>query len=449
MNNLKPSASPRIDSLDLVRGIVMVLMLLDHARDFFHQYAMVYQPEDLTQTTPIIFFSRWVTNFCAPAFVFLAGISAYLYQQKGRSRKDVQRFLISRGLFLILLEETLISLAWRMSIDLTIIRGLVIWALGWSMLALAGLLFLSPKAILISCLSVLLFHNLLDPVHFDHSILQALWTFLHQEGKVVFLSDPENPASVVFTWRMLYPVLPMIALMGLGYWMGKWYHKDFKADIRQGMLLNTGLILISAFICLRFIQFVMHQYDYHFLLSMEDVVNAGDSNNVWLVKKVKWFCKQSMHYFFMNFGDPAPMVPQNQVMYTFMSFLTVHKYPFSLFFVLVTMGPLLIVLSILEKHKLPERLRSVVKTIGSVPLFYYIAHLFLLRLLASLYILIFHTEKFSEIIRAPISAFSPIISFNIFMVYGVTLLGVALLFPLCRWYANAKKKGNLWIYSYI
>lgn len=445
---LKLNASSRIDSLDLVRGIIMILMLLDHTRDFFHQYAFQFEPEDLSQTAPITFFTRWITHLCAPGFVLLAGVSAFLYgSKKGRTKADLRKFLITRGLFLILLEETVISIAWRFSIDLNIIRGLVIWGLGWSMIFLGFMIYLDRKTLLVLSLGILIFHNLLDPVYFENKILQSIWSFFHSTSKIEFMSS--DGASVSFTWRILYPVLPMIALMGVGYWMGAWYQPDFKADIRQGMLFNTGLILISSFVLFRFLQYVFKQYDYIFFLDINDLVTDADSNNLMIWKKVQYAFKSFMLYFTGHFGDPSPLVVQDKAVYTFMSFLNVTKYPFSFFFTLITVGPLLIVLSLIEAAKIPAWIYKVLKSIGSVPLFFYIVHLFVLRLLAFALVLIFYRDKLPLILGGQMKSINEIFGMNIFMVYLMVIVCLALLYPLCRWYMEKKSTGKSWIFSYI
>lgn len=446
---LRLPSSSRIDSLDLVRGIIMVLMLLDHGRDFFHQYAFQFEPDDLTKTAPITFYTRWITHICAPAFAFLAGVSAFLYgNREGRTKKDLLHFLLTRGFFLIILEETVISLAWRFSIDLTFIRGLVIWALGWSMIGLGGLIFLNKKIVLWFSILVLAFHNLLDPVDFDNKILQSIWAFFHETCKIEFFNN-ENPAKVIFTWRILYPVLPMLALMALGYRIGEWYKKDFKSDIRQGMLFNTGLILISAFILLRFLQFVFKQYDYVFYLNLNDLVTDSDSNVTLMWKNIRYTFKSGVLYFIQYFGDPLSMEVQDSTSYTLMSFLKVSKYPFSTFYILITLGPLLLLLSAMETLRIPGWCHKFLKTIGSVPMFYYIVHLFLLRLLAILILVVFYREKFTQLLNGTLKNVIGIFEMNMFAVYAMCILCLALLYPLCRWYSKKKSTGKSWIYSYI
>ncbi|HET8624176.1 MAG TPA: heparan-alpha-glucosaminide N-acetyltransferase domain-containing protein, partial [Gemmatimonadales bacterium] len=209
-----PSQRTRLDALDLMRGLVMVIMALDHVRDFFHHDALIYDPTDLTQTTPAVFLTRWITHLCAPAFVFLAGMGAYLYGTRGRSRTEVARFLVTRGLWLVVVELTLVRFALFFNFDYNFMFLQVIWAIGWSMVLLAGLIFLPQRVLLVLAVLVIAGHNLLDgigPAPFSSFADGAppltagdwIWSVIHV---------PNPP--------IIYPLVPWFAVMALGYTLG-------------------------------------------------------------------------------------------------------------------------------------------------------------------------------------------------------------------------------------
>src|SRR6266851_792133 len=163
---------PRLDSIDLLRGLIMVLMALDHVRDFFSRDIIL--PDNLSGTPPALFFTRWITHFCAPAFVFLAGTSAFLYGARGRSKQQLSRFLWTRGLWLVVLEMTIVAWAWHFDVTYPRIAFMVIWALGISMIALAGLVRLPMRWIIGLGAAMIAGHNLLDPITFP----QSDWRFV-------------------------------------------------------------------------------------------------------------------------------------------------------------------------------------------------------------------------------------------------------------------------------
>jgi uncharacterized membrane protein len=186
----------RITSIDLLRGIVMIIMALDHTRDYFHADSLRFDPEDLSQTTPMMFFTRWITHFCSSVFVFLAGTSTFLSGQR-KTKKEISFFLLTRGLWLLLLEVTVVNFGWSFNIKLPFIGLQVIWALGISMIVLAGLIHLSRTVILLIGLLIVAGHNLLDNIHFD----SFLWAAVH-EPKLFQISG----ARII---RVTYPVMPM------------------------------------------------------------------------------------------------------------------------------------------------------------------------------------------------------------------------------------------------
>ncbi len=417
----------RIDSIDVLRGLVMVLMALDHCRDFFHVYAFQYNPEDLRYTTPIVFYTRWITHLCAPVFIFLTGVSAYLYQQKNKaSNKEMAQYLLVRGLILILLEITIVRFAWRFYIDYSSIGGLVIWAIGWSMIALAGLIYFSRKTILWISIIIIFGHNFLDTVNFDgNKTAELLWAFLHK-STFVNLSDE-------FGVNILYPVLPMIGLIGFGYYIGKWFDREYLREIRTGYFLYMGLGMILLFFTLRFLQVFTEQYSYFFYLDGNDI----DLGNIFSVKnKIVVAFKATMVFLMENYGDPVSWQMQDSFKYNVMAFLNVTKYPMSLFYMLITIGPAFIFLSFMEgKNNFVTR---ILKVFGSVPLFYYVVHLFLIHALAIILAVVTHLDKMDKILKGDWKALSVDYGFSMPVVYVIWLFVLALLYPACRAFARLK-----------
>src|SRR5437762_953824 len=245
---------PRIDSVDLLRGIVMVIMMLDHTRDFLHSGALLFDPLDLSRTTAPLFFTRWITHFCAPVFVFLAGTGAYLHLARGKSKPALSRFLISRGIWLVILEATVVRAAAFFNLDPRFILFLqVIFVIGVSMIILAGLIHLPLKVIAGFGIAMLALHNILDrypvtpwqgPQTPVPSWGAKLWMLLHQPG--VFPIGPTFPSPLVF---VLYPLVPWIGVMAAGYALGALYQKD--AAFRRRWLLITGIVSTWLFVFIR------------------------------------------------------------------------------------------------------------------------------------------------------------------------------------------------------
>ncbi|HYC85930.1 MAG TPA: heparan-alpha-glucosaminide N-acetyltransferase domain-containing protein, partial [Chryseosolibacter sp.] len=282
VENLKGT---RIESIDLLRGIVMIIMALDHVRDYFHADAFLFNPLDLTRTSVPLYFTRWITHFCAPVFVFLAGTSAFLVgQRKGKS--ELSSFLLKRGLWLLVLEFTVINFSWFFNLRFSFFALTVIWALGIGMIALAAASRLPFKAILVLGVIMVAGHNLLDGVHVSGSGAPAVgWAVLH-EAKAFTLG------SIIL--YVGYPIIPWTGLMLLGYCFGTWYRREVPATERKKFLLATGSSLIIGFVVLRLIN---------------------------------------------SYGELSAWSSQNNAVYTMLSFLNVTKYPPSLLYVLVTIGP--------------------------------------------------------------------------------------------------------------
>lgn len=428
-NNLAEKKA-RIESIDVLRGLIMVLMALDHCRDFFHVYAIVYNPEDLNYTTPIIFYTRWVTHFCAPIFIFLTGVSAFLYQQKNKaSNKEMAKYLLVRGLILILLEVTIVRFAWRFYIDYSSIGGLILWGIGWSMIALAGLIYLRRKIILWLSILILFGHNFLDPLSFNsNKVAELFWAFLHQKTFVV-LSDN-------FGVNILYPVLPMIGLIGFGYYIGKWFTKEYSSEIRSGYLFYVGMAMVFLFLSLRFFQIVAEQYSYVFYLEINDLDN-----------ELLVIFKNTMAFIAENYGDPSPWQLQDSYTYSFISFFNTTKYPMSLLYILMTLGPAFMFLSYMEnKNNFFTRL---MKVYGNVPLFYYILHLFLIHTLALLIAVLAHLDKMSQVLKGDWKVLSEDYGFKMPIVYLIWLAVLAILYPACAAYGKLKAKKKYRFLSFL
>jgi len=381
---VEPSAG-RTRSIDLLRGTVMVLMVLDHARDFF--VGLAHSPTDLATTTFPLFLTRWVTHFCAPIFVLLAGVSAQLYARKHGAEK-ARRFLVTRGLWLVLLELTIVRFAWTPDPFYHFVLLQVIWVLGWSMLVLAGLSYLPLRVVVAIGVVIVAGHNLLDG--FDRANfgrLEPLWNLVHERAMV------KLGARRIF---VSYPLVPWIGVIALGYGVGSWYAKP--APERQRLLRLSGLCMVLGFVALRAIN---------------------------------------------RYGDPHPWSFQAPSGFTLLSFLNCEKYPPSLLFLLMTLGPALLLLAAFEGRfaRAPEPL----VVFGRVPLFFYVAHLYLLRFSAApLAFMRFGTSAFKP---PPGHAGSP--EFPLWVAYLALAITVLLLYPACRWFARKKAASrSLWL-SYL
>jgi uncharacterized membrane protein len=392
---LKPSY--RIESIDLLRGLIMIIMALDHVRDYFHAAAFTDDPLNLSTTTPILYFTRWITHFCAPLFMFLSGTSAFLVGTR-RGKKALSRFLFIRGLWLIFLELTIVNFAWFFNIHFTVVFTGVIWALGVSMIALAGLVYLPVVAILIISLLMVFCHNLLDSISVDGSVLSKyMWALLHQQN---FFQV--NGYSIFAA----YPIIPWIGVMALGYCIGTIYKKEVSAEKRKKILLILGSSSIILFVLLRYINVY------------------GDSSH-WNTQKTSFF--------------------------TFLSFMNVSKYPPSLLYLLITIGPGLLFLAISEKWR--SWLAEKIKVIGRVPMFYYLVHLYLIHI-AAMIATNFCGHKSSDMVSLNtwVSFESKLqgYGFSLGTVYTVWIVLIIVLYFLCKWYDRYKlvHKEKWWL-SYL
>lgn len=387
----------RITSIDVVRGIVILLMALDHVRMYFGYGTWYSEPTDLSTTTPLLFFTRWVTHFCAPVFVFLTGTSAFLVGTRKENVKELSRYLWTRGLWLIFVEIVIVNLAWTFDLTYSFIILQVIWAIGISMLVLSALVFLQDQSILIIGLVIVFGHNVLDNIQTHGSgFKDLLWYTLHQPDVATIEGHLVN---------FVYPALPWTGLMALGYVCGNLYKKEFPAEQRRRSLLTLGAGAILLFLLLR-----------------------G----------------------FNSYGEPYPWSTQSTATFTVLSFLNLTKYPPSLQFLLMTMGPALIFLALSDS--VSQRIARPFLTFGRVPLFFYIAHLYIIHALAMAFLVFSGRDWHEYIFSAQGIRSGALIDFGLDIggVYLVWLIIIILMYPLCKWYQIYKENNPLkWCLSYL
>ena len=393
----EPLTKNRIQSIDIVRGVIMLIMALDHTRDFFHNAGALGNPTDMATTTPILFFTRWITHFCAPTFVFLSGASAYLAGTR-RTKSELSAFLVKRGLWLIFVEVVVLSLAFSLNPFYNTIILQVLWAIGFSMVIL-GLLVRAPLKI-IAFIGALIFfgHDILDYLTLPKSGTEYVLTslFLEAQGTVL----PLGHNHFVFD---LYAVIPWTGVMLLGYIFGSLYKPSFDPLRRKKILLYTGIAVVVFFLLLR-------------------VIN---------------------HY-----GDPSPWSVQRNTVYTVLSFLNVSKYPPSLLYSCMTIGTALIFLS--QTENISNKLTAIFIIYGNVPFFYYVLHFYLIRFLGV--ILFFASGYKTSQIISPNSPFlfrPETFGFNLGIVYLIWLFIITVLYFPCRWFSRYKKTHSQWWLSYL
>lgn len=411
---VKP-ARKRLDSIDMLRGIVMVIMMLDHTRDFIHSGALLFDPLDLSKTTVSLFLTRWITHYCAPIFVFLAGTGAYLQFARGKSKRELSRFLITRGLWLIILEVTVVRLLVTFSVDPKLLFFLqVIWVIGVSMIVLAALIHLPLKVVAGFGLAMIALHNLLDrfpaqpwrgPGTPVPSWGAKLWMVLHQQA--FFPAGSTFPSPIV---AVLYPLIPWIGVIAAGYAFGALYQMD--KERRRKLLLYIGGACIMLFCLIR----------------------------AWDV-----------------YGEPQHWHQQKNIIFTILSFINTTKYPPSLDFLLMTLGPGIVALYLFERSpattaghaSIQARLRTFFVTFGRVPLFFYMLQWFTAHTIA-LVLNISFGKPWKWLVKTPIDwQYQPGMGFNLIVVHACWIGGVLLLYPLCKWFAGVKARRRDWWLSYL
>jgi uncharacterized membrane protein len=395
------SASPgaRLLSVDALRGLVMAIMALDHVRDVFHADAMLFSPTDLSRTTPILFFTRWITHYCLPVFMFAAGMGVYLYG-RSRTKGQLSRFLWTRGLWFIVLELTVMQLAYNFNFSLRyLILLLILWIFGICMLAMAALVYVPMRWLAALSVAVIVLHNCLDGITATKLGSAAwAWNLLHQPGVITVAG---KPVLVPYTF------LPWIGVMAAGFCFGRVFQLEL--EVRRRIMLRLGLALTTAFIVLRALN----------------------------------------HY-----GDPVPWTHQRSALFTVLSFLNCTKYPGSLDFLPMTLGPALLMLAWFDRRTFKPANPLVI--FGRAPMFYFILHFYLIHALAVLGAWLRYGSSAAGFIFNPLPSmggprplFPPDFGYSLWVVYAVWLLTVVLLYPICQWFAKVKSTRHDWWLSYL
>ena len=378
----------RVPSIDIVRGIAMVLMALDHVRDWVS--AVRFQPENLALTTPALFATRWVTHFCAPTFFLLAGVGIGIAFNRGTRGAGMSRYLVLRGLWLLVLELVITPIGWQFGFDLLPAFALVLWALGWSMIVMAGAIYLPIAAVASIALAMIIGHNLLDPVRPDTlGSFGPLWQVLHVPGFVV--------PNVLF---VAYPLIPWVGVMALGFVLAQLYEWD--ETRRRTWLVASGALAIVAFVILRALG---------------------------------------------GYGDPVPWAPQRMSALTAASFLNLRKYPPSLLFLLMTLGPALVLLALAERWR--GAVARFLSVYGQVPLFFYVAHIFVAHALAMLLAFAQSGQWRRIAVITDLPNLPAWYGLSLPGVYLAWLMVVVVLFVPCRRFARMKAVRRDWWLKYL
>ncbi|ADB38910.1 DUF1624 domain-containing protein [Spirosoma linguale] len=376
----------RVTAIDITRGLVMVIMALDHVRDLLHTPALTQNPTDLATTTPAIFMTRWITHLCAPTFVFLSGTSAYLSLKKqhatAETNKSARSFLLKRGLVLILLELTVINFAFWFDIRFQSLMLQVIYAIGGGLVILSIVSKLPAKQVGLIGLVIV----------FGHNILQLVPTFTNPAAKLLwalFFRTDFFPVSPTFALLVAYPLIPWLGIMLVGYACGQLMERPMEQ--RKPLLLRIGVGALALFVLLRFLNI---------------------------------------------YGDPAPWAPQKSGLFTFLSFINVTKYPPSLLYDLLMLGLMLVFLSAIDGAN--NRFTRWLTVYGKVPMFYYILHWYLVHL-SMIGMSLLQGYSLADLPSGPLNFGRPAgAGVSLELVYVVWLGLVVLLYPLCKWYGKYK-----------
>src|SRR5215467_1108908 len=373
----------RLEAVDVVRGVVMILMAIDHTRDFFGNTGV--NPTDPATTTIPLFFTRWITHFCAPIFCLLTGTGAFLARRR-KSTKELSWFLFTRGIWLIFLELVVTrDLGWQFNFNYYVVVLIVLWALGWSMITLSALVYLPPAVVGTIGLAMIAAHNLLDAVPWRN----WFWSILHVPN--VLVSTPR------FSLLEGYPLIPWVGVTAAGYALGQVY--SWPSEKRRSFLLRTGLACTALFFVLRFI-------------------------NV--------------------YGDPVRWSRQRSAAFTVLSFLNTTKYPPSLLFLLMTLGPAILLLWAIDGGT-PRWMKPAL-VFGRVPMFYYLLHIPLIHLLAIVvcyarYGQVHWMFESNDLGSFPITP-PPGWGYALPVVYLVWVVVVLALYPVCRWFAGVRQRRS-------
>lgn len=388
--------SSRIESIDILRGLVMVLMALDHTRDYFHYGSFFSNPTDIETTTPFLFFTRFITHYCAPVFIFLAGTSAFLYGSK-KSKSALFKFLITRGFWLILLSLVVNNFLWKFDVTYSLISFQVIWAIGLCMILLSLVIYIPIKGLLALGIILVAGHNLLDSIVLQGSSFKSIiWYILHQRQ---FISIGGRMFSFA------YPIIPWFGLITLGYCFGTLYKKGVDFKKRKKYLIGLGVSSITLFLIIRGIN---------------------------------------------SYGDLVPWSVQDTTTKTILSFFKVSKYPPSLVYLLITVGPAILFLYAIENTK--NKLTDFLLVFGRVPLFYYFLHILVIHGLAIIGILIVGGNWTTMILTQDVFINAKLVNYgySLFIVYLVWIFVVTLLyFPSKTYMAYKANNKDKWWLSYL
>ena len=387
---IKTTTQPRIESIDLLKGLVMVVMALDHTRDYFYQTGALYDITNPATASVPLYVSRWITHFCAPTFSFLAGISAFMLGRR-KTKAELSGFLIKRGLWLIFLELTVISFAWYFNVHFNNFDLAVIWVLGVSMIFLAGFIHLSQNAVLIISCVLIFGHNLLDPVHFEGNIL---WSLVHETASFKI--------SGGLTLNVVYPIVPWVGVMALGYYFGQFYDFSVPVAKRKRFFNRIGMAAIILFFTIRF-------------------------SNI--------------------YGDPLPWKHYETISQTIMSFMNVNKYPPSLLYLLATLSGAFFLLANSEKWR--GKLVDFFCVFGRVPFFYYILHLYFIRVFAMI-IAELSGYGWQIMVQTTFDIDLHGFGFSLPVVYVIWAGIILTLYPLCKRFDSYKRNNReKWWLSYL
>jgi len=391
--------APRLVSVDVLRGLVIVLIAFDHTRDFMT--GLRFPPEDLAHTYGALFFTRVITHYCAPVFAFLAGTGAFLSTRRGKSIQQGSRFFLTRGLWLVLLELTVVDFAWGF---VPWAHGGVIWILGWSMVAMALIVRLPLRWIAVLSLGMIATHNLLDNINpASFGKFYWLWILLHSPGRIPITSD--------FFFSVRYVLIPWVGVMAAGFAFGNLLHRPD----RRKWILTLGITATALFFVLRGLN-----------LYGNGIAGPGYARSA------------------------GPWSVQPTLSLTLISFFNTLKYPPSLDYLLMTLGPALILLGLLDRAKAERGLSRVLVVFGRVPLFYYVLHIYLLNVMARLSALAFHQPIFhgtviSELAQKPVDY-----GHGLPFIYGIWILAVAILYLPCLWFMKLRSRHRDWAWlSYL
>ncbi|HXM96834.1 MAG TPA: heparan-alpha-glucosaminide N-acetyltransferase domain-containing protein [Candidatus Dormibacteraeota bacterium] len=396
---LSAKSTSRLAAIDAVRGFVMIIMALDHTRDFFHYSAMHFSPTDLTQTTPVLFFTRWITHFCLPVFMFAAGMGAFLFGQRNRTKGQLSWFLFTRGIWFVFLELVVMQFSYDFTFSSQLVfLLLILWIFGVCMMMLSVLVYIPVRLLAGLSIGAIMLHNLLDSIKASSFGAGAwAWKLIHEPGIFTVAGRP------VLT---IYPILPWVAVMSAGYCFGQIFLLEKPA--RRRIMVRLGLAMTCAFVVLRAIN---------------------------------------------KYSDPFPWTHQKSAIFTVLSFLNCTKYPGSLDFLLMTLGPAILLLAYFDSLDFKDANPLIV--FGRVPLFYFVLHFYLIHAFEVLAGFLRYGSSAAHFIFNPPPAmlgpevFPPDFGYSLLVTYGVWLLVLVALYPVCRWFAKFKATHRDWWLSYL